>query len=60
MVKVELFQSIKVDQCTLFSVLKSVTFNFRSNTTFHKVRMRIGKVVHKIEQECEEHIYGES
>ena len=60
MERVEQFQSIKVDNCTPFSVLRSVTFDFRCLTTFHKVRMRIGEVVRKIAQKCEEHIYVES
>ena len=60
MERVEHLQSIKVDHCTLFSVLRSVIFDFASNTMFHKVRMRIGDVMRKITQKCEENIYGES
>ena len=60
MERVEQFQSTKGDHCTLFSVLSSVTFNFRRLTTFHNLRMRIGEVMRKIAQKCEEHIYGES
>ena len=60
MEKVEQLQSIKGDHCTLFSVLRSVTFNFRCLTTIHNLWMRIGEVVRKIAQECEDHIYGES
>ena len=52
--------SIKVNHYYLFSVLRSLTFNFRCLTTFHKLRMRIGEVVPKIAQKCEEQIYGES
>ena len=54
------FQSIKVNHYNLFSVLRSVTFNFRCHTMFHKVSMRISDVVRKITQKCEEHIYRES
>ena len=57
---VEQFQSIKVDRCTLFSVLRSVTLNFRCLTTFHNLGMLIGEVVRNIAQKCVEHIYGES
>ena len=60
MERVEQFQLIKVDHCTLFSILRFVTFNFTCLTTFHKVWMRIGEVVRKIAQKCEEHIYGRS
>ena len=60
MERVEQFQCIKMDHCTLFSVLRSVTFNFRCFTTFHEVKMRIGEIVRKIIQKCEEHICGES
>ena len=60
MERVEQFQSIKVDHCTLFSVLRSVTFDFMCHTTFHKVRMLIDEVMRKIAQKCEEHVYGES
>ena len=60
MERVEQFQSIKVDLCTLFSVLRSVTFDFMCHTTIHKVRMQIDEIVQKISQKCEEHIYGES
>ena len=60
MERVEQFRIIKVDHCTLLSVLRSVTFHFRCLTKFHNLRMRIGKVVRKITQKCEEHIYGES
>ena len=54
------FQSIKVDHCTLFSVLGSVTFDFGFHTTFHKIRMRIGEVVHKIAQIYKKLIDGRS
>ena len=60
MERVEQFQSVKVDHCSLLSVLRSVTFDFRFLTMFHKVRMRIAEVVRKIAQKCEEHIYVES
>ena len=60
MERVEQFQRIKEDNCTLFSVLRSVTFNFRCLKMFHNLRMRIGEVVRKIAQKSEEHIYGES
>ena len=59
MERVEQFQSIKGDHSTLFSFLKSLTFNFRCLTTFHNLTMLIGEVVRKIAQKCEEHIYGE-
>ena len=58
--RVEQFQNIKVDHCTLLSALRSVTFHFRCLTKFHNLRMRIGEVVRKIAQKCEEHIYGET
>ena len=60
MERLEQFQSLKGDHCTLFSVLRSVTFIFWCHTTFHMVRMRIGEVERKIAQKCEEHIYRES
>ena len=59
MERVDQFQSIKVVLCSLFTVIGKVAFDFRCHTTFHKVRMRIGEVVRKITQKCEEHIYGE-
>ena len=59
MERVEQFQSIKVDHCTIFSVIRSVTFYFRCLTMFHKVRMRIGEVVRKIAQMCEKDIDGQ-
>ena len=57
MERVEQFQSIEGDHCTLFSVLRMVTFNFRCLTTFHNLRILIGEVVRKIAQKCEENIY---
>ena len=60
MERVEQFQSIKVDHCTLLSVLRSVTFHFRCLTKFHNLRMRIAEVVRKIAQRSLEHINGES
>ena len=60
MERVEQFQSIKVDHCTLFIALKSVTLDFGCHTTFYKVWMIIGEIVRKIAQKCEEHIYRES
>ena len=60
MERVEQFQSIKGDYCTLLSVLRSVTFNFRCLTMFHNLKMRIDEVVRKIAQKCEVHIYGKS
>ena len=60
MERVEQFESIKVDNCTLFNVLRSVTFDFMCHTTFHKVRLLIKEVVRKIAHLCEKHIYGES
>ena len=60
MERVEPLQNIKVDYCTLFTRLRSVTLDIRCQTTFHKVRMRKGEVVCKIAQKCEEYIYGES
>ena len=52
MERVEQFRSIKGDHCTLFSVPRSITFDFRFHTTFDEVRMRIGEVVRKIAQKC--------
>ena len=60
MERVEPFQSIKVDHCTLFSVIRSFTLDIRCQTTFHKIRMRKGKLVRIIAQKCEKHIYEES
>ena len=60
MERVEQFQIIKGDHCTLFSVQGSVTFDFRCLTTFHNLRLQKGEVVRKIAQMCEEQIYGES
>ena len=60
MERVEQVQSMKVADCTLLSVLRSVTLEFSRHTMFHKIRMCIGEVVRKIAQKCEEHIYGES
>ena len=60
MERVEQIQSIEGDHSTLFSVLISLTFNFRCLTAFHNLRMLIGEVVRKIAQKCEEHMYIES
>ena len=60
MERVEEFESIKVNRCTIFSVPRNVTFDFIIHTTFRKVRMRIGEVVHEIAQNCQKLIYGES
>ena len=60
MERVEQLQTIKVDHCTLFFVLRSLTHDYLCHTTFHEVWMRIGEVVRKIAQMYEEHIYGES
>ena len=60
MERVEKFQRVKWDHCTLFSVLRSVTFNFRCLTMFHNLRILKGEVVRKITQKYEEYIYGES
>ena len=60
MERVEQFKSIKIGHCTLFSVLRSVTLDFRFQTTLHTVKMQINEVVQKITQKCHEHIYGES
>ena len=60
MERIEQFESTNVNRSTLFSVFRSVTFYFMINSTFRKVTMRIGKVVHKISQKCDEHIYEES
>ena len=60
MERVEQFQTIKVDNCSLFSVLRSVTLDLGFHTMFQKPRMRIDEVVRKIAQKCEDHIYGES
>ena len=54
------FQSVKADHCTLLGVLRGVRFDFGFRTTFHKIRMRIGEVVHKIAQIYEKLIYGRS
>ena len=60
MERVEPFQSVKVVDCALFSVLRSVTLDFRCHTMFHMERLQISEVVHKIAQNCEDHIYGVS
>ena len=60
MERVEQYRSVKVDNCTLFSFQRSVTFDFMFHTTFHKVRMRKEEFVRKIAQKCEKQIYGES
>ena len=60
MERVDNFQTIKVDHCTLFNVLRSVTIDIKFHTTFPNVRIRIGEIVHKIAQKCDEHIYEES
>ena len=60
MERIEQLKSIKVDRWTLFSVIRSVTLDFRFHSIFHKLRIRIGEDVGKIAQKCEEHIYGES
>ena len=57
MERVEQFQNIKVDHCTLLSALRSVTFHFSCLTKFHNLRMRIGEVVRNIAQNGSEHIY---
>ena len=60
MERVEPLQIIKVDHCTLVNILRSVTLDIRSQTTFHKVRMSKGEVMRKLAQKCHEHIYVES
>ena len=60
MERVEQFRSIKGDHCTLFSVLRSVTFKFRCLTTFLNLWILIGEVVRKITQKCEVHISEKS
>ena len=60
MERVEQFQCVKMDHCTLFSVLRSVTFDFGFHATFHKLMIIIEEVVRKIAQKCEKHIYEES
>ena len=59
MERVDQFQSIELDNSTLFSVIRSVTFHFRSLTMFENLRMRIGEVVRIIAQKFEKHIYEE-
>ena len=58
--RVEPLQSIKVEHCKLFSILRSVTLEIWCQTTFHKVRIGKVKVVRKIAQKCEEHNYEKS
>ena len=48
MERVEPFQSVKVVDCALFSVLISVKLDFRCHTMFHMLRLRISELVHKI------------
>ena len=60
MERVEQFESIKGDHCTLFSVLRSVTFDFGFHATVHNLMIIIEEVVTKIAHLCEKHIYGES
>ena len=60
MKRVEKFESIKVKRCTIFSVLRKLTFNFMIDTIFRKVRTLIGEIVHEIAQNCQTLIYGES
>ena len=60
MERLEQFQCVKVDQLTLFTVRKSVTFDFGFHATFHKLMIIIDEVLSKIAQKCEKHIYGES
>ena len=60
MERFETLQSIKVDHCILFSILRSVTLDFTSQTKFHKVRMPKGEVMRIIAQKCDEQIYRES
>ena len=46
--RVEQLQTIKVDHCTLLSVLRSVTLHFRCPTKFHNLRMRMAKLCAKL------------
>ena len=57
---VEEFESIKVNRCTVFSVLQRLIFDFMIDRMFRKVMTLVGEVVHKIAQNCENLIYGES
>ena len=57
---VEEFESIKVKCCTVFSVLRRLIFDYMIDTVFRMVMMLIGEVVHKIAQNCQKLIYGES
>ena len=54
MERVEKFQSIEVDHCNLFGVLRNVTFDLGFHIMFHKVTIRIHDVLGKIEQKCEQ------
>ena len=47
MERVEEFESIKVNRCTVFSVLQRLTLDFMIDTMFRKVMTLIGEVVHK-------------
>ena len=60
MVRVEQFERMKVNHSTIFTAFRTVRFDFRIDTMFRKVRMRIGKVVYEIAQNCLNLIYGES
>ena len=60
MERVKPFQFIKVVDCALFSVLRSVTLDIRCHKMFHMERFLISEFVNKIAQNCEEQIYGES
>ena len=52
MERVEEFESIKVNRCTVFSVLQILTLDFMIDTMFRMVMTLIGVVVHEIAQNC--------
>ena len=53
MERFEQFESIKVKRCTVFSVLRRLTFDFMIDTMFRKVMTPIVEVVHEIAQNCQ-------
>ena len=48
MERVEEFESIKVNHCTIFNVLRRLTRDFMTDTMFRRVMTLIGEVVHEI------------
>ena len=60
MERVELFETNKVNHCTIFSVLRRLTFDFMIDTMFRRGMTLIVEVVYNIAHSCHKLIYGVS